>query len=382
MDQPVRRDYYHAFRYGTGIQMKRRELLTTASAAALAGCAAEQTDCGPGAGPAETFDWKLVTTWPPNFPGLGTGVLRMAEMIRRASAGRLNIKVYAAGELVPAFEVFDTVSSGTAEMGHGSAYYWKGKSEATQFFTSIPFGISAMEMNGWLYHAGGIELYQQLYEPFGLLPFPAGNTGVQMGGWFKRRIDSMADLEGLKMRIPGLGGEVLKRAGGTPVTLPGADIFTALQTGSIDATEWIGPYNDIAFGLHKAADYYYYPGWQEPGPVLECMVNSEAFASLPEDLQEIVRLACSATNDQMTAEFVARNAVSLEQLREEGEIEILPFPEDVLTGLRQISEQVVQEVISRDPAAARIYESFSAYRDTVADWIDISERAMLRTRPG
>ena len=362
--------------------MKRRELLTTAGAAALAGCAAEQTDCEPGSVPAQQFDWKLVTTWPPNFPGLGTGVLRMAEMIRTASGGRLNIKVYAAGELVPAFEVFDTVSSGTAEMGHGSAYYWKGKTEAAQFFTSIPFGISAMEMNGWLYHAGGLELYQALYESFGLLPFPAGNTGVQMGGWFKRRIDSMSDLEGLKMRIPGLGGEVLKRAGGTPVTLPGADIFTALQTGSIDATEWIGPYNDIAFGLHKAADYYYYPGWQEPGPVLECMVNREAFDSLPEDLQEIVRLACSATNDQMTAEFVARNAMSLEQLRADGDVEILPFPEDVLTGLREISEAVVQEVIARDADAARIYESFSAYRDTVADWIDISERAMLRTRPG
>ena len=289
MDQPGRRVYYHANLFGTGIQMKRRELLATAGAAALTACAAEQSDCGPGTGSAQRFDWKLVTTWPPNFPGLGTGVLKMAEMIRQASGGRLNIKVYAAGELVPAFEVFDTVSSGTAEMGHGSAYYWKGKTEAAQFFTSIPFGISAMEMNGWLYHAGGLELYQGLYEPFGLLPFPAGNTGVQMGGWFKRRIDSMADLEGLKMRIPGLGGEVLKRAGGTPVTLPGADIFTALQTGSIDATEWIGPYNDIAFGLHKAADYYYYPGWQEPGPVLECMVNREAFASLPEDLQEIVR---------------------------------------------------------------------------------------------
>jgi TRAP-type mannitol/chloroaromatic compound transport system substrate-binding protein len=172
MDRPGPRDYYDANLFGTGIQMRRRELLTTAAAGALAGCAAEETDCGPGTGPAERFDWKLVTTWPPNFPGLGTGVLRMAEMIRQASAGRLNIKVYAAGELVPAFEVFDTVSSGTAEMGHGSAYYWKGKTEAAQFFTSIPFGISAMEMNGWLYHAGGLELYQGLYEAVRPVAFP------------------------------------------------------------------------------------------------------------------------------------------------------------------------------------------------------------------
>lgn len=359
--------------------MKRRELLTTAGVAALAGCAQEQTDCGPDGG--ARFKWKLVTTWPPNFPGLGTGVVRMTEMIRQASGGRLDIRVYAAGELVPAFEVFDTVSSGTAEMGHGSAYYWKGKVEAAQFFTSIPFGISAMEMNGWLYFGGGLQLYRELYAPFDLRPFPAGNTGVQMGGWFNRKIDSMADLEGLKMRIPGLGGEVLRRAGGTPVNLPGADIFTALQTGSIDATEWVGPYNDIAFGLHKAAEYYYYPGWQEPGPVLECIVNQQAFESLPEDLQEIVRLACSATNDQMTAEFVARNAQSLQQLRAEGEVEILPFPDEVLLGLQRISTEVIEEVVARDEKAARIYASFSSFRDSVSDWTNISERAMLRIRP-
>ena len=359
--------------------MKRRELLTTAGVAALAGCSQEQTNCGPDGG--ERFNWKLVTTWPPNFPGLGTGVVRMTDMIRQASGGRLDIRVYAAGELVPAFEVFDTVSSGTAEMGHGSAYYWKGKVEAAQFFTSIPFGISAMEMNGWLYFGGGLELYRELYAPFNLRPFPAGNTGVQMGGWFNRKIDSMADLAGLKMRIPGLGGEVLRRAGGTPVNLPGADIFTALQTGSIDATEWVGPYNDIAFGLHKAAEYYYYPGWQEPGPVLECIVNQQAFESLPEDLQEIVRLACSATNDQMTAEFVARNAQSLQQLRAEGEVQILPFPDDVLLALQRISIEVIDEVVARDEKAARIYASFSSFRDSVSDWTNISERAMLRIRP-
>lgn len=362
--------------------MRRREVLAGGAVAALAGCAGPQADCGPGAGDTQQFRWKLVTTWPPNFPGLGTGVQRMAEMIDAASGGRLKIKVYAAGELVPPFEVFDTVSSGTAEMGHGSAYYWKGKAEAAQFFTSIPFGMTSMEMNGWMYHGGALELYRELYDSFNLIPFPAGNTGVQMGGWFNRPIDSLADLQGLKMRIPGLGGEVLKRAGGTPVNLPGAEIFTALQTGSIDATEWIGPYNDVAFGLHKAARYYYYPGWQEPGPVLECIVNAEAFATLPEDLQNIVRLACSATNDQMTAEFVARNAQSLTQLRSDGDVELRPFPADVLKQLREITAEVVQELVDRDPVAARIYESFSAYRETVADWSAISERAMLNTRPG
>jgi TRAP-type mannitol/chloroaromatic compound transport system substrate-binding protein len=359
--------------------MKRRDLLAAGAAAAVAGCAGEGPDCGSGQS-AQRFNWKLVTTWPPNFPGLGSGVNLLVQMIERASGGRLRIKVYAAGELVPPFEVFDTVRSGTAEMGHGSAYYWKGKSEAAQFFTAIPFGMTAMEMNGWLYNGGGLELYRELYAGFGLVPFPTGNTGVQMGGWFNREINSVDDLQGLKMRIPGLGGEVLRRAGGTPVTLPGSEIFTALQTGSIDATEWIGPYNDVAFGLNEAARYYYYPGWQEPGPVLECIVNAQAFESLPDELQAVVEIACSAVNDQMTAEFVARNARSLAQLRAEGMVEIREFPPEVLDELRRLTGQVIDELVATDPQAAKIYASFSEYRDMAEDWSNLSERAILNTR--
>ena len=359
--------------------MKRREVLAGAGALALTGCAAEQQECA--SGEAErSYTWKMVTTWPPNFPGLGTGVLRLAKFIEDASGGRLRIKVYAGGELVPPLEVFDTVSRGTAEIGHGAAYYWKGKSAATQFFTALPFGMNAMEMNGWLYYGGGLELYRDLYAGFNLVPFPAGNTGVQMGGWFNKEINSLADLNGLKMRIPGWGGEVLKRAGGTPVNIAGAEIFTALQTGSIDATEWVGPYNDLAFGLHKAARYYYYPGWQEPGPVLECIVNQQAFNELPKDLQTIVELACSAINDQMTAEFTARNAQSLEQLKAEGKVEIRQFPDDVMKELRKLTREVVDDLVSKDPIAARIYESYSKFSKTVGAWTEISEQAMLDTR--
>ena len=240
--------------------------------------------------------------------------------------------------------------------------------------------MNAQEMKGWLYRAGGLELYRELYAGFGLVPFLAGNTGVQMGGWFNRAIDGVADLNGLKMRIPGLGGEVLRRAGGTPVNLPGAEIFTALQTGSIDATEWVGPYNDVAFGLHKAAKYYYYPGWQEPGPVLECIVNKAAFEALPSDLQAVVEIACSAVNDQMDAEFTARNAATLEQLKAEGEVDIRPFPDEVLGELRKLSEQVIDELAQEDPVVARVAESFRTYRDRVAGWTDISEYAMLKAR--
>ena len=185
--------------------------------------------------------WKMVTTWPKNFPGLGTGANKLAELIGEMSGGRITVKVYGAKELVPAFEVFDAVSRGTAEMGHGAAYYWKGKSEAAQFFSTVPFGMTAQEMNGWLYYGGGLELWTELYAGFDLVPAPAGNTGVQMGGWFNKEINSVDDLKGLKMRIPGLGGEVLKRAGGTPVNLPGGELFTSLQSGAIDATEWVGP---------------------------------------------------------------------------------------------------------------------------------------------
>ncbi|WP_462322691.1 TRAP transporter substrate-binding protein, partial [Halochromatium sp.] len=228
--------------------MQRRAFLTSAGAATVA--------LGAGMKPAVAkaeHKWKMVTTWPKNFPGMGTGANKLAELIGQMSGGRIEVKVYGAGELVPAFEIFDAVSRGTAEMGHGAAYYWKGKSEAAQFFASVPFGLTAQEMNSWLYYGGGMELWKELYAGFGLVPAAAANTGVQMGGWFNKEINSLEDLKGLKMRIPGLGGEVLRRAGGTPVSLPGGEIFTSLQSGNIDATEWVGPYNDLAFGLYKAA---------------------------------------------------------------------------------------------------------------------------------
>jgi TRAP-type mannitol/chloroaromatic compound transport system substrate-binding protein len=359
--------------------MKRRDVLTGAGALALSGCASEQSGNAPAAA-GQSFEWKMVTTWPPNFPGMGTGVSRMVEQIERASGGRLRIRVYAAGELVPAMEVFDTVSRGTVQMGHGAAYYWKGKSEAAQFFTAIPFGMTAMEMNGWLYFGGGLDLYREVYANFGLVPFPAGNTGVQMGGWFNREIRTIDDLKGLVMRIPGLGGAVLERAGGTPVTLPGGEIFTALQTGAIDATEWVGPYNDMVMGLQEAARYYYSPGWQEPGPALECIVNESAWAELPADLQAIVELACSALNDQMTAEFSARNAEYLAELEANPQVELRQFPPEVLAVLRKYADELVAELIARDPVAAKVYASFSAYKARAERWSAISEQAFLNSR--
>jgi len=360
--------------------MKRRDFVTALGGATALSACGRTDDVATAPGSQQRFSWKLVTTWPPNFPGLGTGVNTLVRYIEAMSAGRLRIQIYAAGELIPALEVFDAVSRGTAEMGHGAAYYWRGKTEAAQFFASIPFGLNAHEMHGWLYYGGGLELWREVYAPFDLVPFPAGNTGVQMGGWFNKRIDGMADLRGLKMRIPGIGGEALRMAGGTPVTLPGSEIFTALQTGSIDATEWVGPYNDVAIGLHQVARYYYYPGWQEPGPTLECIINRGAWGSLPEDLQAIVRVACQAATLDMTSEYMARNAGSLRQLENDPNVEILSFPPSVLAGLKSLTDQVVTNLAAADPVVAKVWESCRAFEAESANWQRISEQAYLETR--
>ena len=368
--------------------MKRREFIGKMGLGAVAGsslltsCTQKPSDCShiSQSSSKETIHWKMVTTWPKNFPGLGTGAEFLAETINELSGGRLKITVYGAGELVPAFEIFDYVSSGGAQLGHGGAYYWKGKNEAFQFFASIPFGLTANEINAWMYHGGALDLWREAYAPFGLIPMPCGNTTVQMAGWFNREINSIDDLKGLKMRIPGLGGEVLKRAGGTPVNLPGGELFTALQTGTIDATEWVGPYNDLAFGLYKAAKYYYYPGWHEPGTILECFANKEAYEKLPADLQAIVYNATRVANHNMQLEYIARNNQALKTLVDQHGVELRRLPDDVLTKLRELSEEVVTEIAKKDPMSRRVYESFLSFKKQVTAWQDISERAFLNTR--
>ncbi len=364
--------------------MKRRNFLGAAGAGlVLAGCQDKQPETTTASGkPAETFEWKMVTTWPKNFPGLGTGANNVAKLIEEMSGGRIKVSVYGAGELVPPFEVFDTVAGGTAQIGHGAAYYWKGKTEAAQFFAAVPFGMNAQEMNAWLFYGGGMELWREAYAPFGVIPAAAGNSGVQMGGWFNREINSVTDLEGLKMRIPGLGGEVLKRAGGTPVGMPGSDIFTSMQTGAIDATEWVGPYNDLAFGLHKVAKYCYYPGWHEPGTTLECVINKAAYDALPDDLQSIVMNACAVVNGDMLAEYTARNNTALKTLVEEHGVDVRAFPDEVIDKLRTLSEEVVAEIAGKDELSKRVYDSYNEFKSQVFAWHDVSERAFLNVRQG
>ena len=362
--------------------MKRREFVGgLALAAGVTACGQEQAKCDAGAGQsAETFKWNLVTSWPPRLPGLGIGVDNLAERVGKASNGRLKIKVYAGGELVPALEVFDAVRRGTAQMGHDASYYHRGKVPAAQYFTSIPFGQNANETNAWLYYGGGWDLWREYYEQFNLIPFPAGQTGVQMGGWFNKEINSVEDLAGLKMRIPGLGGEVMQRAGVTQVTLPASEIFTSLQTGAIDAAEWVGPYNDVSLGLHKAARYYYYPGWHEPGPMLELIVNKDAWDTLPDDLKSIVELACQAINLDMQSEYNYGNAMALQQLMADPNVEIRPFPDDVMALLHKLSTEAINELSAKDEWSARIQKSFFDFLEISAQNQLISEQAYLNVR--
>jgi TRAP-type mannitol/chloroaromatic compound transport system substrate-binding protein len=371
--------------------MDRRKFVKSAGIAGLAGtagliaaCNEKQSaaDCAGEAGTSgqETFEWKMVTTWPRDFPGLGTGANTLARIIGEMSNGRLTVKVYGGNELVPPFEVFDAVQRGTAEMGHGGAYYWKGKIPASPFFSGVPFGLTGSEMNGWYYHGGGLELYHETYAPFGVIPYPIGNSNTQMGGWFNKEINSVDDLKGLKMRIPGFGGEVLKQVGGTPVNIPGAELFTALQNGTIDATEWVGPMNDLAFGLFRAAKYYYYPGWHEPGTALEAIINAEAYASLPPDLQAIVRYACLAANTDMFAEFEARNGEALQTLVNEHGVELRPFPEEVLAELKQATIEVVEAQAASDEMSAKVWASLKSYLEMVKQSTAVGSQALVNIR--
>ena len=368
--------------------MERRKFIGgLAAGAAVLGVAAcgKKEEAKQAAAPeaaGQKFSWRMTTTWPKDFPGLGTGANRLAEYIGLLSNGELQVSVHGGGELVPALEAFDAVSKGAAEMGHGAAYYWKGKSPAAQFFAAVPFGLTAQEMNAWIYYGGGQKLWDDLYAEFNLKPFAAGNTGVQMGGWFNREINSLDDMAGLKMRMPGLGGDVLAAIGAVPKLLPGGEIFTALESGVIDATEFVGPYNDLAFGFYKAAKYYYYPGWHEPGTALETFVNKKAYDALPAHLQNAIAVAAQAANLDMLSEFNARNGDALDSLVNEHQVQLRRFPDEVLAKLRETSGQVVGDAAGQDAASRKIYAAFSDFRKKVAGWTELSEFGYVGARKG
>lgn len=357
--------------------MQRRHFLKTAGIGA-AGVAAVPFVSHASA--QETITWNMVTSWPKNFPALGTGANDFAERIEKLSNGRMRIRVHGAGELVPALEVFDAVAAGTAEMGHSAAYYWRGKVLASQFFTAVPFGMTTTETNAWLYHGGGQELWDEIYAKHNLKPFPVGNTGTQMAGWFKKEINSLEDMQGLKLRLPGLAGEAMNGIGVTTVNMPGSEIFTSMQTGVLDAADWVGPYNDLAFGLYQVAEYYYTSAWNEPSAVLEGTVNLDAWNALPDDLKDVVREAARASNLAMISEFAYRNAEALETLVNEHEVKLRSFPDDVMAALYESSRQAIQAQVDSDPESAKVYDSYRAFQKQVRTFTDVGEFAYLKAR--
>jgi TRAP-type mannitol/chloroaromatic compound transport system substrate-binding protein len=328
----------------------------------------------------EQFNWRLVTAWPKNYPGLGMAPERIADLVEEMSNGQMKITVYGAGEQVPAFGVFDAVSSGSHQMGHSGGYFWKGKVPAAQFFTGVPFGLTADEINAWTNRGGGLELWREIYEPFNIYPIPAGNTGTQMFGWFNKEINSLEDIKGLKMRIPGIGGEVLKRAGGIPVTLPGGELFTALQTGVIDATEWVGPYNDLTFGFQQTAKYYYYPGWHEPGSMLELLINKDAWNSLPKHLQVIIETASKAVNQDILDEYTARNNKALRELVDVHGVELRRLPDDVIAEFKIIANDILEENAAEDETVNKVYQSYLKFKNEVSEYHKVSEDAFVEAR--
>ncbi len=362
--------------------MERRSFLLKAGGA-LVGAGATVMGCRqeskPKAAPQvitrRKHQWRMVTTWTPGLDVLQGNAQRFASMVESMSDGELKIQVFAAGELVPALGAFDACQQGTIEMFNGAAYYWAGKEPATQWFTAVPFGLNAQGQYAWCYAGDGLKLWEETYKPFGLIPRPSASTGVQMGGWFRKKINEVSDYRGLKIRIPGLGGKVMSQAGASVVLTSPGDTYLALERGVIDAAEMVGPHDDVKLGLHKIARYYYYPGWQEPGSVTEFVFNQKAYESLPTDLRRILDAAAMAITTIATIEYDVKNAVALKKLQTEfqSKVEILQFPPAVMKSLKRFAEQVNQEESERSPMAGKVYASYTKFQREIQDWGRISE---------
>ena len=356
--------------------MERRDFLKKAGAGTAV---AAGTLAAPAIVKART-EIAMVTTWPRDFPGLGTGAQRFAASLSELSDGRLNVTYYASGERVKRFDSFDEVASGNAQMYHAADYYWKGKHPGWAYFTAVPFGFVYSEINAWINWGGGQELWDELAGEFGLKCLTCGNTGVQMGGWFRKEINSADDLKGLKMRIPGLGGDVMAKLGASPVSLPGSQIYENLMSGAIDATEWVGPWNDSYMKFYEAAKYYYFPGMHEPASMLAVGMNKSWWDGLSKTDQALIKAAAHQENDLMMSEYNAKNGAALDKLISEQGIQVREFNDDVYDAFGEAAEEVFEEVRAHSELANRIHESFVATRKDVGRWMNLSDQPYLRQR--
>lgn len=325
-------------------------------------------------------EWRLVTSWPKDLPGPGVTARRLTERIDAMSNGRLKLRLFAASELVPALEVFDAVSNGAAEMAHTAALFWQGKVAAAPFFTAVPFGLAPIEHITWIEHGGGQDLWDELYAPYGLKPFMAGNTGFQMGGWYRRPVNVLDDFKGLKIRMPGLGGQVMERLGASPVTIAPSEILPSLQSGVIDATEFLGPFSDMAMGFHRAVKHYYWPGFHEPNGTGEAIISLDAWNALDAELKAVVENACRAENAYALAEAEWQNASALQRLINEFQVNVRPYPEPILEAARQATKEVMSRFETMDDLSSRIHRSMQDAKDRLGPWSQVSQAAFYNAR--
>ena len=365
-------------------RVERRTLLkgglATAAGASLAGlssCGPKEAGSGPSTHATKRVRWRLASSFPGSLDTIYGAAEVLSEHIDEMSEGNFKIHVYQAGEIVPPFGVLDAVQQGSCEVGQTGSYYYTGKNPALAFDTCVPFGLTARQQNAWLHEGGGLEQIRKVYTDFGIISFPGGNTGSQMGGWFRRQIDSLADLQGLKMRIPGLGGQVMDALGVSIQNYPGGEIFAALERGAIDATEWVGPYDDEKLGLHKIAKNYYYPGWWEPGPSLSFLVNREAWDTLPASYQAIFRTAAHAAAMAMQSRYDAKNPPALARLKTK-DIAIRPFSDEILHGARDAAEQILSDEAQNDAGYAQLLDGWRKFRKDSHGWFGLAELAYAR----
>ena len=357
--------------------MKRRKIVSQIAIAAtttttLVACDRAVDSTSVQANSLPNVRWRMVTSWPKSLDTIFGGAQTVCDRILAMTGGKFAIEPYAAGEIVPGLEVLDAVQNGTVECGHTASYYYVGKNPALAFGTSMPFGLTAQQQNAWFYHGGGIDAMHKLYSDFNVISFPAGNTGAQMGGWFKKEVKSLGDLNGLKMRIPGLGGKVMSRLGVNVQVLPGGEVYLALDRGAIDAAEWVGPYDDEKLGLNKAAPFYYYPGWWEPGATLEIQINKSQWDKLPVEYQEILKTAAMEANLNMLSQYDALNRNALQTLIAGG-TKLTPYSSEILKAAQKSSFEIMEENASNSPEFKEIYQQWNEFRSLVSQWNKINE---------
>lgn len=359
--------------------MKRRTFLKKAGITTAAAAASLSVGAPAVIAADKKIRWQATSFWNPKVKIMFDGIKQFCENVKEMSGGQLEIKLYGGGELVPPFGAFDAVAKGTVQMGSGSPYFWAGKSTAFNWFGSIPFGMNAQSINAWFYEGNGMTLMTELYDRFNLVPRIVGNSGVQMGGWYRKKINSLEDFKGLKMRIGSIAGKVLSEVGVTTVMVPPAEIFPSLERGVVDAAEFVGPVHDILLGLYKVAKYYYTPGWHEPGPVLDIFFNKKAYNELPVHLQRILDIAAADINIRTLAAFDNQSGAALDKLVKEHGVQVEVYPDDVMQKLKAISKEVIETEAQKDPFAAKVHADYMAFMAKTAAWGRMSEKVYWNT---